>query len=112
MWVVNTVNNTNFFGEKTNISVSDSVSSDESINITGYIITSVIIGSIFLIIIVISTILNARKTNKLCWVSKKLSKFLIINYFFAFIIVNLNYNSYKTFLCRSQMLMLGSPRIR
>merc|ERR1719220_2077733 len=42
-------------------------SSDDSISVTGYIITSVVISSIFLIIIVIFTIVNARKTNKLCW---------------------------------------------
>ena len=78
MWLVNTVNNTDFFWVKnTNISLSDSVGSDDSISVTGYIITSVVLTSLFLIIIVISTIVNARKTNKLCWVSKTLSKFLI-----------------------------------
>ena len=70
MWLVNTLNNPHFFwGKKTYISLSDSVGSDDSINVNGYIITFIVITSIFIIIIVVTTLVNARKTNKLCWVS-------------------------------------------
>ena len=61
MWLVNNPKYSTFL-------CSDG--STDGLTVTGYIITTVVICTIFLIIIVISFFVNAKKTNKLCWVSK------------------------------------------
>ena len=64
MWLVNNLKYSTFL-------CSDA--GTDGLTVTGYIITTVVICTVFLIIIIISFFVNAKKTNKLCWVSKRKS---------------------------------------
>ena len=68
MWLVN---NPSILKNK-GLSPSSDGTDTDSLSVSGYIITSALICSILLLILLISFFINAKKTNKLCWVSRRL----------------------------------------
>ena len=43
-----------------------------TVNVSGYLLFSSILAIIFLSIIVVTIVINAKKTNKLCWANVEL----------------------------------------